>query len=98
MLCVEIVDLLSVFSNDEIKNGLQQYQIAGPRNQNGYLRKPAAGDLYQFLMNERGKARMESKPPEEEPAPIKRVTQDQRERIAKELDFPLRNIGKTQGA
>lgn len=62
----EVVDLLAVFSNDEIKDGLQQYQIAGPRTQAGYLRKPAPGDLYQFLMNIRGKALFKAKPPEPE--------------------------------
>ena len=93
----EIVDMLSIFKNIEIQNGLQQYQISGPRTQAGYLRKPAPGDLYNFLMCIRGKAQMQNKPPDEEPPPITRVTQNQREAIAKELDFDLRNIGKVKG-
>ncbi len=56
----EVVELLAVFTNDEIQNGLLQYHISGPRTAAGYLRKPAGGDLYQFLMNLRGKAEAEA--------------------------------------
>ena len=94
----EVVDLLAVFTNEEIQHGLQQYHIAGPRTQAGYLRKPAAGDLYQFLMNIRGS---KPQPDKSEPEPeIDAPTSEQKRRaneLISNLGFSKRVLGTSNG-
>lgn len=70
----EVVELLSVFTNDEIKDGLLQYHISGPRTAAGYLRKPAGGDLYQFIMSLRSKYILSKQAPREMPDAVTDTT------------------------
>ena len=92
----EIVALLNPFTNEEIETGLQQYQISGPRTQAGYLRKPAPGDLYQFIMNIRDLANFKKLKPKEMPnavtdttpismKPINQERKESSDRIFKEM-------------
>lgn len=63
MHCVEVEDLLSVFSNKELEAGFKLYHTSGPRTPSGYLRKPAGGDLHKFLMDIRGRAHKRAEKP-----------------------------------
>jgi len=98
----ETVELLAVFTNEEIKTGLMEYQISGPRNATGYLRKPAPGDLYNFLMVIRGKAMIAENPRAEMPNAVKDTTpvnlkpidperKAQADQILKDAGFAMRS-------
>jgi len=105
LLCKEYVDLLDTFTNNQINDGIREYQKNGPRSQqHDKLLKPASGDLYRFIVGNTYKST--PKPPQPPLKahceditplyikPINPAKKESAERIIREVNEKFKKIKK----